>query len=331
MRGFGVRRRRATVGVDIGSGFSKAAVVEPGETGPRLMAVAIAPNAGDAVPGERPRDPERVADTLSSMFRRARIQPRDVVVGIGGRDVLSKVIEIDRMGEAEARAVLPWEAEQHVPFDMKHVELDFEIIDPDGDGPTMTVLLAAARRDVVETRVALLRRADLNPTIVDVEALALRNAFEANHPDAMRDVTVLVDIGVHATAIHLLRDGLPLLTRELAIGTPATDEMDELNACVLRIARGIDRAGTFVETGPGIARVYLCGGGATAPGLLEILAETTGVETRLASAFERIEVGPDIADRTDLGSLAPLLMLSMGLALRSPGPGTQKAGRRGRP
>ena len=315
MRGFGLRPRKAAVGVDIGSGFSKAAVIEHGENGPRLTALATAPNEADAVRGGTIREPERVADTLSSMFRRERIKPRDVVIGIGGPDVLSKVIEIDRMDEAEARAVMPWEAEQHVPFDMKDVELDFAIIDPDGEGSTMAVLLAAAKRDVVETRVALLRRAELNPMTVDVEALALRNAFEANHPNAMRDVTVLVDIGVHSTAIHLLRNGLPLLTRELAIGAPSADELDE---CALRIARGIDRAGAFVETGPGIARAYLCGGGSTASGLVEILAEKTGLETRLASAFERIEVAPGVADRTDLGSVAPLLMLSVGLALRSP-------------
>ncbi|WP_419938490.1 type IV pilus biogenesis protein PilM [Candidatus Palauibacter sp.] len=310
-----MRRRKTTVGVDVGSGFSKAAVIDHGQSGPRLTGLATAPNEADTERGGTIGDPERVADTLSSMFRRERIKPRDVVIGIGGRDVLSKVIEIDRMDEAEARAVMPWEAEQHVPFDMKNAELDFAIIDPDGEGSTMSVLLAAAKRDVIETRVALLRRADLNPTTVDVEALALRNAFEANHPAAMKDVTVLVDIGAHSTAIHLLRNGLPLLTRELAIGGPTADGLDE---CARRIARGIDRAGAFVETGPGIARVYLCGGGATVSGLVEILAETTRVETRLANAFARIEVAPDVADRTDLGSVAPMLMLSVGLALRSP-------------
>lgn len=315
MKGFGWRRRKTTVGVDIGSGFSKAAVIDHGESGPRVTGLATAPNEADIVRGGTIRDPERVAETLSAMFKKERIKARDVAIGIGGRDVLSKVIEIDRMDEAEARAVMPWEAEQHVPFDMKNVELDFTIIDPDGEGSTMTVLLAAAKRDVIETRVALLRQADLNPTTVDVEALALRNAFEANYPTAMKDVTVLVDIGVHSTSIHLLRNGLPLLTRELAVGAPTAGGLDE---CARRIARGIDRTGAFVETGPGIARVYLCGGGGTVSGLVEILAETTGVETRLASAVGRIEVAPGVADRTDLDSVAPMLMLSIGLALRSP-------------
>ncbi len=315
MPGFGLRRRKTTVGVDIGSGFSKAAVIDHGESGPRLTGLATAPNEPDAVRGGTIRDPESVADTLSALFRRERIRPRSVTIGIGGRDVLSKVIEIDRMDEAEARAVMPWEAEQHVPFDMKNAELDFAIIDPNGEGSTMTVLLAAAKRDVVEARIAVLRRADLNPTIVDVEVLALRNAFEANYPAAMKHVTVLADIGAHSTAIHLLRNGLPLLTRELAVGTPAAGELEE---CARGIADGIDRTAALVETGPEIARVYLCGGGATVPGLVEIFAETTGVETRLASAFERIEVAPDVADRTDLGSVAPMLMLPVGLALRSP-------------
>ncbi|MXX68693.1 MAG: type IV pilus assembly protein PilM [Gemmatimonadales bacterium] len=318
MRGFGLRRRKTTVGVDIGSGFSKAAVIDHGESGPRLTGIATAPHEPDTVGGGTIRDPERVSDTLSALFKRERIKPRNVTIGIGGRDVVSKVIEIDRMDEAEARAVMPWEAEQHVPFDMKNAELDFAIIDPNGEGTTMTVLLAAAKRDVIEARVAVLRRADLNPTIVDVEVLALRNAFEANYPAAMRDVTVLADIGVHSTAIHLLRNGLPLVTRELAVGAPAADELEEF---ARRIARGIDRTGALVETGPGIAGVYLCGGGATVSGLVEILGEATGVETLLASAFERIEVAPDVGDRTDLGSVAPMLMLSVGLALRPPARG----------
>ncbi|MDE2944535.1 MAG: type IV pilus assembly protein PilM [Gemmatimonadota bacterium] len=318
MTRFGLRRRKTTVGVDIGSGFSKAAVIDHGENGPRLTGLATAPNEADTVRGGTIRDPERVADRLAALFKQERIKPRNVAIGIGGRDVLSKVIEIDRMDEAEARAVMPWEAEQHVPFDMKNTELDFAIIDPNGEGSTMTVLLAAAKRDVIEARIALLRRADLNPTTVDVEALALRNALEANYPTAMTNVTVLADIGAHSTAIHLLRNGLPLLTRELAVGAPAADELEE---CSRRIARGIDRTGALVETGPGIARVYLCGGGAAASGLVEVLAESTGVETRLASAFERIDVAPDVADRTDLGSMAPMLMLSVGLALRSPARG----------
>jgi len=49
MKGFGLRRRKATVGVDIGSDFNKAAVIEHREHRPRLTALATAPNEPAAV------------------------------------------------------------------------------------------------------------------------------------------------------------------------------------------------------------------------------------------------------------------------------------------
>lgn len=289
-----------TIGVDIGSGFCKAAVIEHGAGTPRLVQVAVAPN-----------------EELGSLFERERLKSRDVVIGIGGRNVMSKVIRMERMVEEETRAAIPWEAEQHVPFDMEDVELDFMIIDPDGDDPEMTVLLAAAKRTLVEERVSLLRRVGLNPVTVDVEALALHNAFEVNYPQAMRDVSALVDVGSGSTTVTLLQEGLPVLTRDLAIeALPPRGVPD----AVLRIARGLQRAGALVEADGrfGIARVYLCGGGAGVPGLADALAGKLGVETSLASGFARLEVAPEVADRDDIGSLAPMLMLSIGLALRGP-------------
>ena len=80
---------------------------------------------------------------------------------------------MDRMQEADAREVIRWEAEQHVPFDMDNVELDFQILDPDGEGLQMTVLLVAAKRELVEHKLALLADVGLQPSIIDVDAFAL--------------------------------------------------------------------------------------------------------------------------------------------------------------
>ena len=112
-----------------------------------------------------------------------------------------------------------WEAEQHVPFDMESVELDFQILDPDADGLEMSVLLVAAKRELIESKTRMLTDAGLEPAIVDVEAFALHNAFEVNHPDAMNGVVGLVNIGHDVTNINILDDGVPLLTRDLTVGT----------------------------------------------------------------------------------------------------------------
>ena len=112
-----------------------------------------------------------------------------------------------------------WEAEQHVPFDMESVELDFQILDPDADGMEMNVLLVAAKRELVEAKLRVLSEAGLTPAIVDVDAFALHNAFEVNYPEAMSGVVALVNIGHEVTNINILDEGVPILTRDITVGT----------------------------------------------------------------------------------------------------------------
>src|SRR5215467_11903718 len=164
-------------------------------------------------------DPCILAAAIRSALSEAGVSAKDVVTSVGGRDVIIKKIAIERVKEQQARALMRWEAEQHVPFDMESVELDFQILDPDADGVEMNVLLVAAKRELIESKVRVLRDAGLNPVLVDVEAFALHNAFELNHPTAMNGVVGLLNIGHDVTNINILDDGVPLLTRDLTVGT----------------------------------------------------------------------------------------------------------------
>ena len=353
-------RREATIGLDIGSGFTKAAAIDHSRGVPRLVRVAIAPNAPNAPFGDAPAS-DLVAKAVASMFERERLGAGEVVIGLGGPDVVSKRIVVDRMDEDEARSVLPWEAEQHVPFDMESVQLDFVIADPEADTRRMNVLLAAARLALIESRVSLLRQAGLRPAMIDVDAFALRNAFEANHPAAMGGVAALVDIGAATTTVNVLEDGLPVLARDLRFGTGTllrdlerdrglaadraaavlrgdaesiglTEFSDFLADRARPVAQGIARTAKLLERediGLGIARVYLCGGGAGIPGLPAVIAERLGVETRVANAVERLQAGSDVVDDPSLRELSPMLMLAVGLALRRPAAGRRPRQGRG--
>src|SRR4030095_17240984 len=65
----------------------------------------------------------------------------------------------------------------------------------------------------------LLPEAGANPSVMDVDAFALHNAFEVNHPDAMNGVVGLLNVGHYVANINILDDGVPLLTRDLTVGT----------------------------------------------------------------------------------------------------------------
>ncbi len=340
-------RASSTVGLDIGSGYLKAVVVNHGSGHPVLERVAIAPVADDAIVEGEVMDPQLVSDAVRDLLSRAQIKTKHVIVAVGGRDVIIKKILMDRMKETEAREVIRWEADQHVPFDPENVELDFQILDPDGDGLQMQVLLVAAKRELVESKLAMLGEIGLDAKVIDVEAFALHNAFERNYPEAMRGVVALANIGHETTVVNLLEDGVPVLTRDIPVGVRrlredlqrergmAADEADRIlrsgntdpaltphvTARGEEIALGIERAAAFLQTSgkPAgqLARVYLTGGGSRVPGLGEVLADRLRVQVSAAHPLERLDVAPDAFDGLSMDEVAPLLMLPVGLALRA--------------
>jgi type IV pilus assembly protein PilM len=344
-------RNRISAGLDIGSGFIKLVAVDHSKSEPEIVKVAMSPLVQDAIVDGEIMDPLLVTSTIRSVVESAGLKVRDVVAAVGGHDVIIKKIQMDRMSEANAREVIRWEAEQHVPFDMESVQLDFQILDPEGDSPQMSVLLVAAKRELIENRMSLLADAGLSAAIIDVESFALHNAFGRNYPSIDSGMVALVNIGHETTNVNVLDDGVPVLVRDIPFGSrrlrevlqrerglPAEQAEEvvqgrvggngqgaDLRAFVAEraeeLAIGIERAAAVVTAqsgGQGIGRVFLSGGAARVPGVVEAIGNRLGVRTEIANPLERIGVRSEVADSIPLDEVAPMLMLSVGLALRRP-------------
>ena len=212
-------RKKTTIGLDIGSGLVKVAVIDHAGATPELTKVVITPLNENAIVEGEVMDHAIVADAIRQTMEAIGAKKPEVVAAVGGRDVIVKKIQVERVKDAQAHELIRWEAEQHVPFDMESVELDHQILDPDGDSLEMNVLLVAAKRDLVEIKRHLLADAGVTPKIMDVDAFALHNAFAMNHPDAMKGVVALLNIGNEVTTLNILDDGVPILTRDLTVGT----------------------------------------------------------------------------------------------------------------
>jgi type IV pilus assembly protein PilM len=132
-------RNKITAGLDIGSGMIKLVVVDHSKAQPEIVQVATSPLVPDAIVEGEIMDPVLVADTIQSLVQSVGLKNKRVVAAVGGHDVIIKRIQMDRMSVEDAREVIRWEAEQHVPFDIKSVELDFQILDPEGTGSQMKV------------------------------------------------------------------------------------------------------------------------------------------------------------------------------------------------
>ena len=341
-------RNATTVGLDIGSGLIKLVAISHASGGPVLTKVAFTSVVNDAIVEGEVMDPAIVAEAIKGLMASAGIKAKKVVTAVGGRDVIIKKIAMDRMKEAEAREVIRWEAEQHVPFDMDNVELDFQILDPEAEGLQMTVLLVAAKRELVEHKLALLSDVGLEASVIDVDAFALHNAFEINYPEAMRGVVGLVNIGHETTNINILDDGVPVLTRDIPVGTRRFKEdlqrerglsADEADAVLRgrrrrtrrsircsspaarssRSASSARRRSSSPPAGRPTAsrRIFTTGGGARIPRLNKVLSDRLRIPVQLANPIEKLQVADGVFDQFPVDEVAPLLMLPIGLALRS--------------
>jgi type IV pilus assembly protein PilM len=307
--------------------------------------VSTSPLVSDAIVEGEILDPVQAAETVRSLIEMSGLPKNDVVAAVGGHDVIIKRIQMDRMSETDAREVIRWEAEQHVPFDMENVQLDFQILDPEGEGVQMSVLLVAAKRELIENRLNLLSDSGLTPSVIDVDAFALHNAFEQNYPDVKDGLVALVNIGHETTNVNLLENGTPILVRDIPFGsrrlretlqrerglsadqaesilqgrTNGVDMKAMVDDRVDELAVGIERAAAFIVAqsgGEGINRVFLSGGGACVPGLVQALGDRLGIRTEIANPLQRVAVRPEVMQSTPLDVLAPMLMLPVGLAQR---------------
>jgi type IV pilus assembly protein PilM len=342
------RKQKTAVGLDIGSGLVKVAVVDHGGAEPELVRVALAPLLPDAIVEGEVMDPAIVSDAIRTALRAAGVEPTKVATAVGGRDVIVKQIAVDRVPAAKAREALRWEAERHVPFDMDSVSLDFQILDPRGTDEQMEVLLVAAKRELIAARCRLLAEAGVTPSLVDVDSFALHNAFERSHPEAMSGVVALLHIGHELTNLNLVEDGVPVLTRDLGVGTrrlredlqrdlglsaegarailDAPDRSRALDTVlggrVEELAMGIERAAAFrassSHTFAPIGAIYLSGGGARTPGLIDALATRLRLPVLLATPLAYLALRDGAFESLETEAVAPLLTLAIGLALRSP-------------
>ena len=340
-------KSRGTVAVDLGSGQVKMLVLENGSGPPRIAAIGIERLQADAIVGGDIMDYHVVVDAVRSLRERLDIKPRSAATAVSGRDVIVKRIKMDRMREAEAQKVIRWEAEQHVPFDMDSVSLDFQVLDPDGDGLQMDVLLVAAKMDLVETRMRLLGEAGFQTTLIDVDSFAVQTAFEKAYEHAGYGSFCLLNVGREIANLSLIEQTIPLLTRDLSIGTRrfaealvkelgisledaetrlrTPGEMDAASRDALAepiesLVAPVERARSILmssESSQGrLDEVVLSGGGALLPGLAEAIERRLGTKVTVLDPLRGISASPEVVRSLAEHGGPAVLSVAVGLGLR---------------
>jgi type IV pilus assembly protein PilM len=350
---FGIGKSKTVVGLDIGSSAVKAVELKSAGRGYRIAAIASEAIPPDSIVDGAIIDGTAVADAIKRLFENKAFKSREVAASLSGNAVIVKKISLPQMTDAELAESIRWEAEQYIPFDVQDVNLDYQILDAGGTAgkTSMDVLLVAAKKDKIADYTGVIAQAGRTPVVMDVDAFAIQNAFEANYdvePDA---VNVLMNVGASATNINIVSGGASLFTRDISIGgnafteaiqrefnlpfeqaeqakrgggtanVKAEDLAPVMKAVAENVLLEIQKTFDFFRataTTDRLDRIMLCGGASRVDGLAAALGERFGLPVEPLNPFRRIAV-----DEARLGGpvddIAPIAVVAVGLALRREG------------
>lgn len=343
---FGKKKR--VLGLDIGTSQTKIVELSPGKT-KKLLNYGIAKVLPDAIVEGEIIDRQAVFDSILSIIESKGFTTKDVVIGIAGRDVIIKRIIMDRMSEADTRGQIRWEAEQYVPFDIKEVTLDYDVVNPKFGENQQEVVIVAAKNELIENLISLLKELNLNPVVIDTTAFALQNVYEYNYPPTPNESIGLINVGAGLTVINVIKDGSSLSARDVYYGVnsyinklqkeigfnyddaanavkgtvPVGVSQDSIQkvfeSFVNDLATQIERSLQFLSSVTGeekISKLYLSGGGSLIPNLVDYLTKRLKVPIEILNPFKNILYDPTIFAPEGVDVLGPILAQAVGLALR---------------
>jgi Tfp pilus assembly PilM family ATPase len=140
-----------------------------------------------------------------------------VVVNVDTKDCIIREFSVPFTKDEQIRKMIAFEAEEHFhTLDVENVVLEYLKVG-EANGKSH-IIVVALRNEVVESRLDLLKKAEIDPIALDLDAAALVNSFALTpHYDPTKSA-LIIDMGANSAKIVLLEDGKLRKMRSLRTG-----------------------------------------------------------------------------------------------------------------
>lgn len=208
--------------VDIGSYSIKMARFAPGRPQPQLDVLASIRTPSDSVKEGEIVDPFAVAEALKELMAATGIgSGTPCITAVGGPRVIARAHEMPAMPFVKLRTSILFEAERWLPFPVEDSVMEPQVVgERQGEmGRVQDVVIVAAPRSAVETRVEALRMAGLRCVEVDIEPFALMRTlvYASWNTDLFSKSIAIIRLGCSFSDITIVSRGQYVLCRPLPV------------------------------------------------------------------------------------------------------------------
>lgn len=338
------------VGLDVGSSSIKAVELRGRLGGLQLASISYEALQADSIADGQIMELNDVSNCIVNIFASQQIKTDQVAAGVSGNSVIVKNIIVPQMSEAELEESIDWHAEEHIPFDIADVSLDYQIVDSNPE--SLQVLMAACKRDRIANLKQAIQLAGKQPVIIDVDAFALQNCYEANYDINLDETVALLNIGASTMNINVLHGARSVSIRDVSVGgnqyttllqrelgltfeqaeslkrgaansdvaqasavKPMLEGVSETIALEIQKTFDFYRSTATVPSAT-VQKILISGGGSKLQGLREFLADQFQIPVEPLNPFQRIEVDAKRTDPDYLREFGSEMAVAVGLALR---------------
>ena len=332
------------VGIDIGSSSVKLVELRESEGSFRLENAGEALLPGGSIVEKAVFRKDVVSGVVSNLVSDLGIKAKKAVIGVCGKAVTAKAVTVPRASLGENMEKLAEDLVRlHLSRDVDGVNYSCVPFAPGEEEPEgVRLLLAASPKKTVNGYKRSVSSAGLRAQVVDMDALALSNAYGIGRGD-VSEKTALVNVGAAVTSVNVLRDGAPFFLRDMPLGggevTRSLMEKFEINyeeaerikyrvgdygrygEAAGLVEKFVARAAAEIsavleESGGGAERLVLCGGSARIPALADSLERASGLAVEVFNPFGNIAFSDARFDPQYLEYLGPKMTVAVGLAAR---------------
>jgi type IV pilus assembly protein PilM len=254
------------------------------------------------------------------------------------------------MSDEELQESFSWHAEEHIPFDIGDVNLDYELTSRSSE--SLHVLMAACKSDKINNVKQAIQLAGKQPVVIDIDAFALQNCYEVNYQPRQGEIVALLNVGAATMNINILNGTRSIFARDASVGgsqytgllqkelgisfeqaeavkrgmswpegvepkpvQPIIEAVSETLALEVKKTFDFYRT-TAQESEATIQKILLAGGGSKLPGLPDFLAARFDIPVEVFDPFRQIEVDATKFDPDYMREIVPEMAVAVGLALR---------------
>jgi type IV pilus assembly protein PilM len=337
------------VGVDIGASSIKVVQLKEARKKLQIVRWGFAHLPPQTIIDGHVMNAGAVTEALARIFTDNKIQQKDVAIGVYGQSVIVRKITVPMMTPAELDEQIHWEAEQHIPFDIKLMSIDYEVLRRRPEAGQMDLLLVAAKKDEINDYASILREAKLKPAVVDINAFTIQNIFEHQYGLPPDGTIALLNVGAAVSSLNIVSKGVSAFTREITnAGNTITEEVRKtlncsyeqaeaykmgggptqivpqevtqiVNQACQGLAGEIQRSLDFYLATSGeqeISRIYVSGGSAYLAPLTQAIERRARVPVQLFDPMVNLGVDAKFVNEPQLRSMAAQMVVALGLSLR---------------